>query len=67
MFIKVFLSLYNLMDSTMYLLYIMCGFICNLSLLYVNPLFVLCEIYINLILNLYNIMNCACIICIVLL
>jgi hypothetical protein len=34
------------MDSVIYLLYVMGRFICNLSLLYVNPLFVLCEIYI---------------------
>jgi hypothetical protein len=34
------------MDSIIYLLYVMGGFICNLSLLYVNPLFVLCDIYI---------------------
>jgi hypothetical protein len=32
--------------NIIYLLYVMGGFICNISLLYVNPLFVLCEIYI---------------------
>jgi hypothetical protein len=35
-----------MIDSIIYLLYVMGGFICNTSLLYVNPLFILCEIYI---------------------
>jgi hypothetical protein len=32
--------------SIIYLLYVLGGFICNISLLYVNPLFILREIYI---------------------
>jgi hypothetical protein len=35
------------MDSIIYLLYVMGGFICNISLLYMNPLFIVCEIYIQ--------------------
>jgi hypothetical protein len=34
------------MERKIYLLHVMGGFICNISLLYVNPLFILCEIYI---------------------
>jgi hypothetical protein len=41
MFIEVFLSLYNTNGNKICLLYIRGGYVCKMSLLYVNPLLII--------------------------